>query len=522
MHKRTHALLILSFCFVAAAGCQAAAPATNIKLPAVLSDNMVLQADMALPIWGWADPGGSVTVKLGGQSKTAVADTKGKWSVKLDAIKAGGLHTMTIAGAETITVKNILAGEVWVCSGQSNMQWTVKSSMNADQEIAAATYPKIRLFTVPRVPALTPQDDCQGAWIECSPETAGGFSAVGYFFGRAIYKARGVPVGLINTSWGGTPSETWTRPSKLKTLPDAKPLLERWDSQAKNYDPEKAKQDYEAAMVKWKEAAAKAKAAKKKAPRQPRKPGDPRMHHHRPGNLYNGMIAPLVPFAIRGAIWYQGESNAGRAYQYRSIFPGMIEDWRESWGQGDFPFFWVQLANFHTRLDEPAGSAWAELREAQSMTLKLANTGQAVIIDIGEAKNIHPKNKQDVGKRLALSARKVAYNENIVHSGPVLTSRKIEGSTVRLTFDCVGGGLIAKGGGDLKGFALAGADKKFIWAKAVIDGNSVVLSCPKVAKPVAARYAWADNPECNLYNKEGLPASPFRTDTWPGLTVNSR
>ena len=529
MRKFSQSLAVLSVITLAALGCQAS-PAANVRLPAVISDNMVIQHGAAAPIWGWADPGGTVTVKLGGQAKTAVADAKGKWKVALEPLKAGGIHTMTVAGAEALTVRNILAGEVWVCSGQSNMQWALKTVVNAQQEIAAAKYPGIRLFTVARASAVQPQEDCKGKWVECSPATAAGFSAVGYFFGRDVHKARRVPVGLINTSWSGTPSETWTRISALQAVPDAKGLLERWKIGGGSADADKEKKRYEEALAKWKVTAAKAKAAKKKPPRKPRPPVDRIRHHHRPGNLYNGMIAPLIPFAIRGAIWYQGESNASRAYQYRSIFPAMISDWRKAWGQGDFTFLWVQLANFMARKDQPGESGWAELREAQSMALELPNTGQAVIIDTGEARNIHPKNKQDVGKRLALAAKGIAHGEDIVFSGPAYESMAVEGGKVRLKFRHVGGGLIATGGGELKGFAIAGADKKLVWARAKITPSAgsgqaagdVVVWSEKVARPVAVRYAWADNPECNLYNKEMLPASPFRTDDWPGVTVKNR
>ena len=521
MRKFSQSMLVLSVIILASLGCQAA-PATNVRLPAVIGNNMVLQQGMPAPIWGWADPGGKVTVTIAGQTKSATADAKGKWKVTLGPLKAGGPFVLKVQGKNAVEIKNVLVGEVWVCSGQSNMQMSVKGSANSQQEIAAAKYPSIRLFTVPRTSATKPQADCKGKWVACSPQTVAGFSAVGYFFGRAVHKARKVPVGLINTSWGGTPSETWTRISALQAVPDAKDLLKRWQIGGGQADADKARKKYEAALAKWKAAAAKAKAARKKPPRKPRPPADRKRHHHRPGNLFNGMIAPLIPMAIRGAIWYQGESNASRAYQYRSIFPAMITDWRKAWGQGDFTFLWVQLANFKARKPQPGESDWAELREAQSMALELPKTGQAVIIDIGEARNIHPKNKQDVGKRLALAAGKIAYGEDIVFSGPVYKSMAVEGGKVRLKFEQVGGGLVATGSGELKGFAIAGADRKFVWADAKIEGDTIVVTGSGVKTPAAIRYAWADNPDCNLYNKEGLPASPFRTDDWPGRTVNKK
>jgi sialate O-acetylesterase len=347
----------------------------------------------------------------------------------------------------------------------------------------------------------------------------GGFSAVGYFFGRDLHKELGVPVGLINTSWGGTPAESWTTRPTLEEDPEFVPIVERWNQARENYPEQKKK--HEEALAKWKEEVQKAKAEGKQPPRQPSPPLFERKQYE-PASLYNGMIAPLIPYAIKGAIWYQGESNAGRAYQYRSLFSAMIRDWRREWGQGAFPFLFVQLANFMAREPEPADSAWAELREAQSVALRLPKAGQAVIIDIGEADNIHPKNKQDVGYRLALNALAIAYGRDIVYSGPTFKSMELEGDRIRLHFDHIGGGLEAKGGGPLKGFAIAGEDGKFVWADAAIEGDAVVVRSAQVAHPVAVRYAWANNPECNLYNKEGLPASPFRTDTWPGVTEGKR
>ena len=518
--KRLAMVLVCTLMLAAALGCQAAA---TVRLPAVFSDHMVLQQGMDVPVWGWADSPGKVTVTLCGQTATALAGPDGRWRTTIKPPEAGGPYEMTVAGQNTITVKDILVGEVWICSGQSNMQMSVKGSANAEQEIAAATYPKIRLLTVPRVTGTEPQTDCQASWAACSPETVPAFSAVAYFFGRELHKARNVPIGLINTSWGGTPSEAWTSSRTVDAVPEFKPIVERFEQSAANYakqveDWEKTKDDR---LAKWKAAADKAKADGKRAPRRPGPPGDPTKSPHRPTSLYNGMIAPLVPYGTAGAIWYQGESNAGRAYQYRTIFPAMITDWRKHWGQGDFTFLFVQLANFMARGTEPEQSAWAELREAQSMTLALPKTGQAVIIDIGDAKDIHPKNKQDVGKRLALAARAIAYAEKIVYSGPAYDAMKVESGKIRLTFKHTGGGLVAKGG-TLKGFAVAGADKTFVWADAEIDGQTVVVSSKDVAKPVAVRYAWANNPECNLYNQEGLPASPFRTDTWPGATVDAK
>ena len=499
------------------------AKTAQVRLPAVLADHMVVQRGIEVPIWGWTDPGAEVTVRMGAAKAVATADADGRFIAHLPPQEAGGPHTISITSENTVWLKDVLVGDVWICSGQSNMAMSVGGVRNAEKEIAEATYPKIRLFTVARRPATEPQNDCGGDWKLCSPETVGGFSAVGYFFGRDLHKHLDVPVGLVNTSWGGTPSEAWTSPTTVKKMEAFTPIVQRFEDQIASF-PERKKaweQQKDERLAKWKEAAEKAKAGGKRPPRKPRPPQDPALSSHRPSTLYNGMIAPLLPMRIRGAIWYQGESNAGRAYQYRTIFPAMIQDWRTHWKQGDLPFFFVQLANFMKRDAQPGDSAWAELREAQTMTLGLPKTGQAVIIDIGEASNIHPKNKQDVGRRLALAARAVAYGEDVTYSGPMYKSMKVDGGKVRLTFDHTGGGLVAKGG-PLKGFAVAGKDKKWHWAEATIDGETVVVSSGEVTEPVAVRYAWANNPECNLYNKAGLPASPFRTDQWPGVTVENK
>ena len=513
-----HIVLILSSILLLVS---AGAAVADVKLPAIIGDNMVLQQGGKVSIWGWADPGEEVTAGVSWLSmKWAVtADKDGKWSFQMNAPKAGGPHEMTLTGKNTITIKNILVGEVWVGSGQSNMQMTVQSSANATEEIAGADYPKIRLFSVTRKVAETPQADCEGSWVECSPETVPGFSAVAYFFGRHLHKELDVPVGLIHTSWGGTPAEAWTRREALEANPDCAEILKRYEDAVANYP--QAMKEYEQKQVAWKQAAENAKADGKRQPRRPRAPFGPG-NANAPSGLYNAMIAPLIPYGIQGAIWYQGESNAGRSYQYRTLFPDMIKNWRNDWGRGKFPFLFVQLANFMQTKPEPGESAWAELREAQTMTLTLPKTGMAVIIDIGDADNIHPKNKQDVGKRLALWALADTYGKKLVYSGPIYKSMKVDGGSIVLKFDHVGGGLVAKGDETLKGFSVAGADRKFVWADAKIDGDTVVVSSDKVSEPAAVRYAWADNPVCNFYNKEDLPASPFRTDKWPGVTVDAR
>ena len=487
----------------------------EVKLPSVIGDNMVLQRGNKLTLWGTADAGEEVSVTLGDQKATAKAGDDGKWKVQIGPLAAGGPFEMKVVGKNTIELKNILVGEVWVCSGQSNMQMAVSSCLNSKEEVAAADFPKIRLFTVPNTVADAPQADCKGRWVECSPKTVGGFSAVGYFFGRELQKVLDVPVGLINTSWGGTPAESWTSKPTLESDPDLKPILDRFAKGVQDYP--QAKQNFETQLAKWKETAEKAKAEGKSVPKKPNPPQDPATSSWKPSGLYNAMIAPLIPYGIGGAIWYQGESNADRAYQYRKLFAAMIQDWRRNWGQGDFPFLWVQLANFMGRRAQPGDSNWAELREAQQTTLSLPKTGTGLAIDIGDAKDIHPKNKQEVGRRLALAAQAIGYGKDIPYSGPVYDSMTVEGTAIRLKFKHVNGGLVCKGE-KLAGFAVAGEDKKFVWAEARIDGETVVVSSPEVQKPVAVRYAWADNPEVSLYNKADLPASPLRTDDWDGKT----
>jgi len=508
--------LLIGMMLVVACGAKTA----EVRLPAAVGDHMVVQRGRPITVWGWTDPGAEVKVTMGNASAVATANPAGRFQVALPALEAGGPHAITVAGANTIELKDVLVGDVWICSGQSNMAMTVQRSNNAEEEAAAAKYPNIRLLTVERHAATEPEKDWKGLWVLCSPETVPGFAAAGYFFGRHLHNHLKVPIGLINTSWGGTPSEAWTSPEMVEQEDAFAPIVKRFQDQVASYPQAKARWEKtkDERLAKWKEAVAKAKEAGKRPPRRPGPPQDPTLSSHRPSNLYNGMIAPLVPMRICGAIWYQGESNAGRAQQYGTIFPAMIVDWRRHWGQGDFPFLFVQLANFRQRAEQPGDSAWAELREAQLKTLDLPNTGMAVIIDIGEAGDIHPKNKQDVGKRLALAARSVAHNERLTYSGPIYHGMGREDNKLRLTFDHVGKGLVAKGG-DLKGFAIAAEDKKWVWADATIDGRTVLVWADGIQEPVAVRYGWAENPECTLYNQAGLPASPFRTDAWPGMTA---
>ena len=618
----------------------------------LFTDHVVLQRDVPVPVWGWAEPGQRVKVELAGQSVETTVDPQGKWLARLGPYPAGGPHVLTVTGPKSAEVQDILVGDVWICSGQSNMEWPLGGAIRAREETAKANHPRIRLFTVPRKVAIEPTSTVDASWEVCTPESATRFSAVGYFFGRELQRELGVPIGLIHSSWGGTVAEAWASAGALESMDDFKRAVAQ--VRAEKADAGKLPGRFEQAMAAW---------WKKNDPGSAEQPAwsDPKFDANAwkamklPGNweqrglpdfdgiawfrkevdlpeswdgksvtlslgavddrdttflngvevghmndwnarrnykvpagvaksgrnliavrvldtsglggfagdpkamnlalvgddkaepislagdwsykastpmdelssppettgntpnrvtvLYNGMIAPLKPFPIKGAIWYQGESNASRAAQYRRLLPTMIRDWRAAFEVGDFPFYIVQLANYMDVRKAPANSQWAELREAQYLTTKaLPNVGLALAIDIGEAKDIHPRNKQDVGRRLALNALATAYGKDVESSGPVYKSKEVKGNAVKLTFDHLGGGLVAKGGEKLEGFAIAGEDGKFAWADAVIDGDAVVVSSPKVEKPANVRYAWADNPACNLYNQAGLPAVPFRTD----------
>ncbi len=530
--------------------------AAAVKMPKIFGDNMVLQREMPVPVWGWADKGEKVTVSFAGQEKSATAGEDGnpssskdsavaRWMVKLDPMKASSTpQTMTVSSSEiskspNLQIKNILVGEVWICSGQSNMEWSVGGVLNAKEEIDAATNPIIRHIKVQNTQSPRKLDDItNGAWSVCSPQTAGGFTAVGYFFAKNLVKELDIPVGLIGSNWGGTRIEPWTCPEGFKLFPEYKNIvsqIEEWDSTTESGRAKFAA--YLEKVKEWTPKAEKALAAKQSVPELPASPLPP-PDHQLPTKLYNAMIYPLIPFAFRGAIWYQGESNAGDGLAYVQKKKALIEGWRQLWKQqssqgsaspgGDFPFYHVQLANFQT--SDPnrpeGGDGYAKLREAQFQSLAIKNTGMAVIIDIGEAKDIHPKNKQDVGARLALWALANDYGKKIEFSGPLYKGFKVEGNKIRIEFDHADNGMFV---GEKTGLepvkeikngkpgwiSIAGEDKKFYFADALIDGKTLVVSSDKVANPVAVRYHFTANPEgLHLYNKEGLPASPFRTDAW--------
>ena len=463
-----------------------------VRLPALVGPHMVLQRDQPLRVWGWAAPGEAVRLTFRGRTYAASApDAGGHWQATLPATPAGGPYSLTVAGQNTIILEDVLVGDVWLAAGQSNMQFKVKDPnpggyqpvQRADQEIAAANYPAVRMFTVAQVTAAHPAAKATGSgWQVCSPATVAEFSAVAYFFGREIHQRYRVPIGLVVSSWGGTPAEAWMSAASLRAFPEFEPRIAEFS----------------------------------------RRDSVHRDDQLLPTALYNGMVAPLQPTGLKGIIWYQGETNVGRAAQYRALFPALIADWRAQWG-APLPFLFVQLANHNPTRPEPAESEWAELREAQAATLKMPRTGMATAIDVGEADDIHPHNKQAVGHRLVLAARRVAYGEkNLVASGPAYIGLAVTGAVVRLQFTNRGAGLMAKNGAPLQGFAVAGADRIFHWATARLVGSEVWVESAQVPIPVAVRYDWADNPTGNLINREGLPAVPFRTDARPGVTAGRK
>jgi sialate O-acetylesterase len=664
--RRIASVSLLSL-FLVLISCRAPQPAANISLPSLFSDHMMLQRDMNVPVWGTADPNGVVAVEFMDQKVNALSDDAGKWKVMLKPLKSGGPYELKISGTDTHIIRDVLVGEVWLGSGQSNMEMPLAGwgkIENYEQEIAEASYPNIRLFQVNRRMSLKPKKDVPAdGWRVCSPENIPDFSSTAYFFGRTLHNELEVPIGLIHSSWGGTIIEAWMSPESLQPMPSFFQRIVKLNSMTealqKEYDIPTDDDLFHLIMKRWQDEIPKMDrglndpggdwascelktngwntmvlpnnweneglpgldgivwfrkeidipsswAGKEmflnispvddidytyfngvligsmegwETPRSYPVPedlikagpnvitirvrdnlggggiwGDPALFNlslngqrsislaglwdyrvgldwnelstpalnpynpNFPTLLSNGMIEPLIPYAIRGVIWYQGESNTGRAYQYRELFPRLIRDWRRRWNQEDFPFLFVQLANFMPVKDQPIEDSWAELREAQLLTLSEPNTGMAVAIDIGDADDIHPKNKQEVGRRLALNALKMAYGQDICASGPIYENMQIENEKIRLTFSKIADGLIIENGKDLKGFAIAGEDRVFRWAEAEIDGDTVILWHPQIKDPVAARYAWASNPICNLYNSAGLPASPFRTDDWPGIT----
>ena len=484
-----------------------------VRLPALISNNMVLQQKTKAALWGWADAGEKVSITTSWNNKTtyATADANGKWITYVKTSSAGGPYSIRFKASNEITVENVLLGEVWLASGQSNMEFFVgktKSSsytgtLNYEQEIKNANYPNIRQIDVANKNAADPQQDFKGDWKICSPQTADTFSAVAYYFALQIHKITGYPVGIINSTWGGTAAESWTKKEVLTADPDLAVTVNRYDSLVKVYPDDLAK--YNTALEAWK-----LDSLNKQRPRQPVRPNPDKA----PFRLYNAMIAPLAPYTLKGVIWYQGESNADRAYQYRKLFPAMIDNWRRDFNNKKLPFYFIQIS--------PHRSQNAEIRDAQLYTYRtVANTGMVITTDNGDSLDIHPRNKKLVGDRLSLWALHNEYGKkHIVVSGPLYKSMKTEGNKIKIKFDYVDGGMEAKDG-ELKEFTIAGDDQNFVPAKAIIEGDEIVVWSDQVTKPAAVRFAWKSIPRPNLYNKAGLPASPFRTDNWK-LTTEGR
>jgi sialate O-acetylesterase len=465
----------------------------DVRLPGIISDHMLLQRDMPVRIFGKAEPGEAVTVAFRGQTAQTTTDAVGRWEVWLQPLAPGPAAAMTISGTNTITIADVLVGDVWVGSGQSNMQWAVRQSDNAEKEIAAATFPRIRLFYVPRKGAAAPVDDVDAKWVVCTPESIRDFSAVLYYFGRQMHGDLKVPMGLIHSSWGGTPIASWISGPSLMSDSRLSPFLTYWENLIRQYPVNQAR--YELALKKWELG-----GSQGARPAVPLGPG----HAHEPTTLYNGMIAPLVKYTIKGALWYQGETEAGRAQGaiYGSALMTLVQDWRRAFGQGDFPFYWVQLANYGNAMKN---GHWMRVQEGQVKATALRNTGVVVITDIGNPTDIHPTNKQDVGWRLAM----LAQNKG---ASPIYRQFTREGGAIRIWFDNVGAALKPRGNVPLKGFQIAGLDGVYVAATAVIEGATVRVSSPDVANPLSVRYAWDYNPDGNLMNSLGLPASLFRTD----------
>ena len=496
----------------------------ELQVPQFFSDHMVLQRDKPIVIWGQADPNKEVKVSVAGDSATSTADAKGGWKVSLKAQPANskGSDLTITSGSDSKKLSDVLVGEVWFASGQSNMAWTVSKTHEAQADIAAADHPGIRVFQAKLTPAAEPQKDIDGAWHISSPKTAAAFTAVGYFFGLELHKELNVPVGIISSSWGGKPVETFTSRDALASIPEGAAQLEKLDQMIAKFDPKKAEQQFKSAQEKYKEQLAEWKAKPKEnrgaQPRRPQPIKNPAVTEGRPAVLYNGMISPFIGYPMRGAIWYQGESNAKTsttAAAYGKLFPLMIQDWRTRWDD-DFSFLWVQIANFKKPINTPGAiDPWAHLQDEQRKTLSVSKTGMAIINDIGAANDIHPKNKKEVGRRLAIWSLANDYGKDIVSSGPLYSNSSVKGSEVVIKFDHANG-LKSRDGQPLKRFEIAGEDKVWHWADAKIDGDTVIVSSEKVSKPAAVRYAWASNPEgANLVNGAGLPASVFRTDDWP-------
>lgn len=486
----------------------------EMSLPAIFGNHMVLQRQQINPVWGRAAAGQVITVRINGQQMTTAADLDGRWKLNLMPMPAGGPYTLEVSGQQTIRFTDVMVGEVWLCSGQSNMQWPLAQSDGADLEVFTATSSQLRMISIPEVGTQQAQEDFKGQWQLSDAEVAASFSAVGYHFGQRLQRALGVTVGLIDNAWGGSAVEAWIPREVLDNHPRYRNFLKDWDAKAAAY----TDVQHAACVAQWE-----AWLAGEREGEAPRWPTDLRYGQGRPANLYNGVLHPIIGYGMRGVIWYQGESNAARAEQYAHLFPLMISTWREQWQQGDFPFYWSQLADFTAELEgAQQESWWAELREAQTKTLDLPNTGQAVIIDCGEGRDIHPRNKRTVADRLVRHALAKTYGYNLACESPRFAELTLRDAGVEVRFEHVSsGGLYAFDVAAVKGFDLAGADGIFHWASAQIIGQDrIFVMHPKITEPTALRFGWADNPVFNLFDRNGLPVTPFRTHVVDGISVD--
>ncbi|MFT6809364.1 MAG: sialate O-acetylesterase [Saprospiraceae bacterium] len=488
----------------------------QINMPSIFGDHMVLQQKQDNPVWGWANSGEKIAVSIDGQRHTTTADAKGNWRVQLKPIVVGGPYKLHIEGENAqFYFEDVMVGEVWICSGQSNMEWPIQRTNSAELAMLTANHPNIRLISVPRVGTQEAQNDFEGEWTTASSESIKDFSAIGYFFGRRLSDALDVPIGLIDNAWGGSAAEAWVKREVLEEDERFDEFMDSWTETERTFD-------YEKELEKWKEKVAEweSKPKAERSWRQPNRPRNILTGNNRPANIYNGVLHPTIGFGIKGVIWYQGESNARRAYQYRDLFPLMIKHWREEWQQGDFPFYYVQLADVQEESDEPGDSNWAELREAQTMTMdRLKNVGEAVIIDLGEGRDIHPRNKNTVADRLARWALAKDYKKEIQYRGPTYQSMEVMGSKIIIKFNNTGQGLYSFDTQEPQGFTIAGTNQKFVNAQAkMVDENTMEVWSDDINAPASVRYAWAQNPICNMYSRDGLPMTPFRTDDWQGIT----
>jgi sialate O-acetylesterase len=487
-----------------------AAPSwADLKMPAIFSDHMVLQQKQSNPVWGWDAPGTEVTVAFADQTLSTKAGSDGKWMVALAPLPANATpQTLTVTGSTRREIGDVLIGEVWMCSGQSNMGFKLTDDWNGDLEAAASKMPNLRLIKVPNLGTQEMQENFDGQWQAAQPEASLPFSAVGFLYGRYLHQILNVPVGLIDNAWGGSSAEAWVRRSALEKDPRFKRLMESAARREAELLPDQGKAEMERLMAEWR-----ARCIKVGATNPAGRPQNWLAGRSRPGNIFAGVLSPTLGYGIKGVIWYQGESNADRAREYASLFPFLIEQWRKEWGQGDFPFYWVQLANYKPQVSAPGDSGWAALRESQTRTMQLTNTGQAVIIDLGEGRDIHPRNKHDVAARLVRWALVKDYGMKLPFRSPEFQCLAIHSNKATVTVDCFGSRLRPFGVDEAKGFAICGSDKVWHWATGrIVGGNTVEVESDAVPSPVAVRYAWSDNPVCNLFSEDGLPVTPFRTD----------